>query len=987
MTTSENQIAYKKTGGHNHDGVGSTKIDFSKYTDAELAPITSKIESIINEKIADLRPGDDSGTGPEFPSITIGDRYITDIVPDPVSLVLTTGRSFTNYEFVWIEASWELPLESANQSTDDDGSTLVFYKEGSDDTDEATLIEDNTAYLDQVTDYEVRLIEDGAFIRAIRTQEKQVRFEPVMPGVEYTIEVRALNVLGMPSDVLSGTIVAAGDLTPPVAVTGLSARFTYRGAMLTWDESPEDDVKNGRGQYQIEVDVVDTFDSVNKYSVYANSTLAYIGDLTTGQQYYMRIRAIDSSLNEGPWSSAVGGVPGTIGGGDLGDGSPPPAVGTPTLEAGFRNLVAKWDAVTNDDPVTYDVYLGTTAGFTPDASSFLGSTAATYFNIIVDANNQLLSYDTNYYVKIVAKDADGSAAASVASAAKQVGKVSDGDTDGSISTPLSDGNPPSSSPQPTITGGPNYILAKWDDVVNADPVIYDVHISTTSGFTPGPTNLVGSVSGTFMFITRDASDAALVYGTTYYVSLVARDADGSASAGLEGSGSMVQIDSDDIFEIDGSSVNISNLNANSITAGTIDASVITVSNLDASNITTGTLDASVISVSNLSADQITAGTFAAGVVYAGDISANQITTGTLDASTITVTNLSADQIAAGTLGADVIFGGTISAGSITSGTISAHTITLDSINSSIQSSTFQGVGSGLNTGFRIRGNGVAEFNNVTVRGHIEATSGSISTSLLVGTLVADSVASNWVYAGAINASQITAGTITGRTLQTASSGQRVVVSASGNEIGFYNSQGSYVGAIYGGFALPIATSLQINSFLEVVGTCDASDYTVNNSTVINGSRQFVGTGATSSGTANFSGGFQGGSGRSFINSISTTGMQIYNSSFGLGNLRLGGLYYQSLTNESSMESKENIVIRADYSKDINALKNTVVKEWNYIGDNTRRLGPIFEESPADLTSPDYEHGQTGIDIMNAFWTLWRVTQNINERLELLESGE
>ena len=75
-------------------------------------------------------------------------------------------------------------------------------------------------------------------------------------------------------------------------------------------------------------------------------------------------------------------------------------------------------------------------------------------------------------------------------------------------------------------------------------------------------------------------------------------------------------------------------------------------------------------------------------------------------------------------------GSDVPAGYITTGTMSAATITLDGPAGVLQSAGFV---SG-SAGFRVRGGGDAEFNNVTVRGTIYATSGELGNLDVTGTL-------------------------------------------------------------------------------------------------------------------------------------------------------------------------------------------------------------------------------------------------------------
>jgi hypothetical protein len=104
-----------------------------------------------------------------------------------------------------------------------------------------------------------------------------------------------------------------------------------------------------------------------------------------------------------------------------------------------------------------------------------------------------------------------------------------------------------------VRGGVGYLYMEWDAITNADPVSYDVHLSTTSGFTPSGATLSATVDGTFTFARALPDGTALAYyqsdGITpqkYYCKIVARDQDGSAAAGTQGFDSMKQAVGGDI---------------------------------------------------------------------------------------------------------------------------------------------------------------------------------------------------------------------------------------------------------------------------------------------------------------------------------------------------------------------------------------------------------------------------------------------------------
>jgi hypothetical protein len=106
----------------------------------------------------------------------------------------------------------------------------------------------------------------------------------------------------------------------------------------------------------------------------------------------------------------------------------------------------------------------------------------------------------------------------------------------------SDGLPPGSSPTPSARGGIRYVYLEWEPVANADPVTYDVHRSTTAGFTADSSNLVGSTESTIFFCEIDSPD----YTISYYFRIIARDRDGSAAAGTEVGVMLTPITSPDI---------------------------------------------------------------------------------------------------------------------------------------------------------------------------------------------------------------------------------------------------------------------------------------------------------------------------------------------------------------------------------------------------------------------------------------------------------
>jgi hypothetical protein len=94
-------------------------------------------------------------------------------------------------------------------------------------------------------------------------------------------------------------------------------------------------------------------------------------------------------------------------------------------------------------------------------------------------------------------------------------------------------------------------------------VTYEVHVSTSSGFTPSGATKAAEVMGTNTYLDRDGAGAALAYGTTYFIKLIAKDVDGAASAGSQASGSISQIG---VADVGANAITTSALAANAVTA-------------------------------------------------------------------------------------------------------------------------------------------------------------------------------------------------------------------------------------------------------------------------------------------------------------------------------------------------------------------------------------------------------------------------------------
>lgn len=99
------------------------------------------------------------------------------------------------------------------------------------------------------------------------------------------------------------------------------------------------------------------------------------------------------------------------------DGLAPASSPTPVIRSGIGSLFIIWDETPNADLVTYSVYLSATSGFTPDPSTFVGSsTGLGPLSVRALTDGTPLEPGTTYYAAVIAADADGNAPASAEAA-------------------------------------------------------------------------------------------------------------------------------------------------------------------------------------------------------------------------------------------------------------------------------------------------------------------------------------------------------------------------------------------------------------------------------------------------------------------------------------------------------------------------------------------------------------------------------------------
>ena len=156
---------------------------------------------------------------------------------------------------------------------------------------------------------------------------------------------------------------------------------------------------------------------------YSFSTSISFSGLSPSSIYQVTVFTEDVSGTFSASASSSAFTTNTSGG--LSDGIAPTSSPTPVVTPLYGALEVRWTAITNADIVTYEVHASTANNFTPSAATKVLEVAGT-FAIVKTISGTPLVYDTIYYVKIIAKDVDGAAAAG-AQAFEKPSKVDNGD--------------------------------------------------------------------------------------------------------------------------------------------------------------------------------------------------------------------------------------------------------------------------------------------------------------------------------------------------------------------------------------------------------------------------------------------------------------------------------------------------------------------------------------------------------------------------------
>lgn len=353
------------------------------------------------------------------------------------------------------------------------------------------------------------------------------------------------------------------DLTTPNPPTGLvvsSAAFVsstivgqYSAAVsATWttpttntDSSPLTDLEGYEIQWRY------TGDASYSFAMPSSDAVHQWSPVTPGRQIQVQVRTYDTSGHRSAWAP-VSPVLHSV----ALDTTAPAQPTVPVCTSKFQSIEVKWDGLATSGSMDFDVarvevWRSAVSGFTPqDASSTLvnsiprGGGVTTVFG----------PYGTVIFIKLVAVDFAGNRSIASAQGSAAPGQIINTDISGT--TIISDGLAPTATPASVeVIGGVGALFARWPGIVNHDPVTYEVHVSTTTGFAPGVGTLLTTTAATSFTIkklpgvipTPPAADTtALMYGTTYYVKIRATDVDGAGPYSTQGFATMMQVTGPDI---------------------------------------------------------------------------------------------------------------------------------------------------------------------------------------------------------------------------------------------------------------------------------------------------------------------------------------------------------------------------------------------------------------------------------------------------------
>lgn len=237
--------------------------------------------------------------------------------------------------------------------------------------------------------------------------------------------------------------------------------------------------------------------------------------------------------------------------------------------------------------------------------------------------------------------------------------------------------------------------------------------------------------------------------------------------------------------------------ANAVTAAKINASAVTADKIASNAVTAEKISASAVTVGKIADGAVSQVKIANGAVNADKIAANAVTAAKINASAVTTDKLAASAVTAGKIAANAVTADKINAGAITVGKIADGAISSAKIASGAVSEVK--IANGAVTAGKVAANAVTadKIKAGAVNADKLAANAVTAAKIAANAVTADKINAGAVTAGKIAAGAITADkiaanaingkTITGATIQTATSGARILMDTSSSVKGYNGS--------------------------------------------------------------------------------------------------------------------------------------------------------------------------------------------------------
>lgn len=381
----------------------------------------------------------------------------------------------------------------------------------------------------------------------------EVRIKDLEVGQNYAFQVRAKDINGRTSawstlfEVLTNT-----DVTPPKPVTSLSWTVSESSFLATWtkptqstDNKPLYDFKDYKVVLTADSSTATYYVTQERFNFTFEMNVAAFGSPKATVQISVQARDLSGNASTAVTASASNPVPSDVTGF--------------TAIPGLATVTLNWNQITDADLKNYQLYVGSTAGFTPDSSnlkytgrsnSFVYSTSITatqYFKIkSVDIFNQSSNYSST---SVAAYPIDG----------------------------VPDSTAPSQPSAPTVSVSTLVAQVSHDMTkqgggnLESDVDYLEVHASSTTGFTPSSSTLRGTIDSAGVGIPVSAAFyfAATDSLTNLYWKVIAVDkSKNKSSASNQTSGLPGLILSANIVDATITNAKIANLSAAKLIAGT-----------------------------------------------------------------------------------------------------------------------------------------------------------------------------------------------------------------------------------------------------------------------------------------------------------------------------------------------------------------------------------------------------------------------------------